>query len=79
MNSIPQIQGQDESLNEFKNPREGVVLSFDSAIKSSKKHSQFCIFCRSSVQTQTFKGKTVCSSCLEHIPSLFMRKQLQLV
>jgi hypothetical protein len=79
MNSIPQTQIQDETLNEFKQPHKGVVLSFDSALRNSKRHSQFCIFCKSPVQTQTFKGKIVCSSCLEHIPSLFMPKQLQLV
>lgn len=79
MNSILQTKVQDETLEEFRNPHKGVVLSFDSALRSSKGHSQFCIFCESPVQTQTFKGKIVCSSCLEHIPSLFIPKQLQLV
>lgn len=79
MNSIPLTQIQVQTPNDYTGPTQGVVISFDFALRSSKSHSQSCIFCRSTVQTQKFKGKAVCSSCLQHIPTLFANKRLQLV
>lgn len=79
MNSIPLTAIQVQTSNEYTDSTQGVIISFDSTLRASKKHSQSCIFCKSKVQTQTFKGKAVCPSCLEHIPALFEHRRLQLV
>lgn len=79
MNSIPLTQIQVQTPNDYSDPTQGVVISFDSALRSSKNHSKSCIFCRSTAQTQKFKGKAVCLSCLQHIPALFVHKAPQLV
>ncbi|WP_425807000.1 hypothetical protein [Desulfitobacterium sp. Sab5] len=47
----------------------GVIILFENA--QSKKQPKPCIFCGETVHLQTFKGKAVCSACLERIPSLF--------
>jgi hypothetical protein len=57
----------------------GVVLLLNPNLKSSTKPPQPCIFCGTTENVQNFKGKTVCTLCLELIPNLFIKKQLQLV
>lgn len=76
MNSIPQTQIQIQASNDYTDSNQGVIISFDPALRSSKKHSQPCIFCSSTAQTQKFKGKAVCSSCLQHIPGLFLHSRI---
>lgn len=51
-------------------PRQGVILLFDTK-KQRKKTLQRCIFCDTTFPLQSFKGKTVCSKCLQNIPELF--------
>jgi len=79
MNSAPLTPIEIQTTNDYTGPHQGVVLSFDLALRASKKHSPPCIFCNSTVQTQNFKGKVICSSCLQHIPDLFHHKRVQLV
>ncbi len=45
----------------------GIVLPFEKPKKTSR-----CIFCNTTITLQFFKGKTVCCSCLEDIPILFL-------
>ena len=47
----------------------GVIILFENAL--NKKQPKPCIFCGETAHLQMFKGKTVCSACLERIPSLF--------
>lgn len=48
----------------------GVILIFKP--KVVKEQPQPCIFCGDTFHLQIFKGQTVCSSCLQDIPSLFI-------
>lgn len=64
---------------ESANPRHGKVIQFDSILISRKKHAHPCIFCGATVLIKTFKGKAVCSACLESIPNLFVQKKVQLL
>ena len=50
--------------------RVSVILPFDRNMME-KKRVQSCIFCGQTLKIQTFKGKAVCMSCLQIIPSLF--------
>ena len=79
MYSIPQTHVQSPSPVDCTDSNNSKVLLFNPAFKSIKKRSQPCIFCGATVRIQNFKGKTVCSSCLQHIPDLFLHKRVQLV
>lgn len=48
---------------------QGKILFFDSYKR--EKRAQHCIFCNTTSLLQNFKGKTVCSECLQNIPELF--------
>jgi hypothetical protein len=71
MHSIPQTQV------DCAEQKHGVVIFLNPTLKSTKLRSQPCIFCGTTVQIQTFKGKAVCSSCCQHIPNLFIQRRVQ--
>ena len=71
MHSIPKTQA------DTADQKQGVVIFLNPTLKSIKLRSQPCIFCGTTVQIQTFKGKPVCSSCIQHIPNMFIHKRVQ--
>ncbi|MEA4900872.1 hypothetical protein [Desulfitobacterium sp.] len=50
--------------------KSGVVLLFKP--KHTQEQPQACIFCGETLHLQTFKGKIVCSDCLQDIPAIFV-------
>lgn len=50
--------------------KSGVLLLFKP--KLAKEQPKPCFFCGDTLHLQTFKGKIVCSACLQVIPALFV-------
>ncbi|AFM01763.1 hypothetical protein Desde_3481 [Desulfitobacterium dehalogenans ATCC 51507] len=64
--SLLPLQNTKEQKN---NPNQGALLFFDTFKR--QKEVQHCIFCNATSPLQNFKGKAVCSHCLQNIPELF--------
>ncbi|ACL22110.1 hypothetical protein Dhaf_4101 [Desulfitobacterium hafniense DCB-2] len=57
------------TMKQKSSSNQGEILCFDSYKR--QKQAQHCIFCNTTSLLQNFKGKTVCSECLQNIPELF--------
>ncbi len=54
-----------------KQPAQQAVIIAFSELKHKRHRFQPCIFCGETIKVHNFKGKNVCSRCLQQIPSMF--------